>query len=73
MENARPRVAAVCAHCWWRAKDVLSALSPVYVSYQGGPYGFTSLAQLGSDGYARTAAVPVPSTRRLNVQPYSRS
>ncbi len=52
---------------------VLSALGPVYVSYQGSLYGFMSLAQLGSDGYAGTAAVPVPSTSGLNIQPYSGS
>ena len=52
---------------------VLSALGPVYVSYQGSLYGFMSLAQLGSDGYAGTAAVPAPSTNGLNIQPYSGS
>jgi hypothetical protein len=52
---------------------VLSALGPVYASYQGSLYGFMSLAQLGSDGYAGTAAVPVPSTSGLDIQPYSGS
>ena len=52
---------------------MLSALGPVHVSYEGSLYGFMSLAQLGSDGYAGTAAVPVPSTSGLNIQPYSGS
>ncbi len=50
---------------------VLSALGPVYVSYQGDLFGFGSMAQLQSDGYAGTAAVPVPGTGGLNVEAYS--
>ncbi len=50
---------------------VLSALGPVYVSYQGDLFGFRSMAQLRSDGYAGTAAVPVPDTRGLNIETYS--
>ena len=52
---------------------VLSALGPVYVAYQGSVYGFSSMAQLGANDYAGTAAVVIPSTGGLHVQPYSGS
>ena len=50
---------------------MLSALGPVYAAYQGSLYGFRSMAQLGANGYAGTAAVVIPSTGGLHIQPYS--
>jgi hypothetical protein len=50
---------------------VLGALGPVYVSYLRDLFGFRSMDQLRSDGYAGTAAVPVPDTRGLNIETYS--
>jgi hypothetical protein len=50
---------------------VLSALGPVYASYGGDLYGFSSMAQLKADGYGGTAAVPVPGTGGLTVAAYS--
>jgi hypothetical protein len=49
---------------------VLSALGPVYVSYQGYLYAFNSMAQLRADGYGGTAAVPVPGTGGLSLASY---
>jgi hypothetical protein len=48
---------------------LLSAPGKVYVSYQATLYPFKSMAQLASDGYAGTAAVPVPGTGGLTVVP----
>lgn len=41
---------------------LLSAAGPVYVSFNGELWPFKSEAQLDADGYAGTAAVPVPGT-----------
>lgn len=46
---------------------VLTAAAPVYVSYQGDLYEFNSMKQLDADGYAGSAAVPVPSAGTLTV------
>ena len=48
---------------------LLTASGRVYVSYQGALYPFKSMAQLVADGYAGTAAVPVPGTGGLSVVP----
>ena len=53
---------------------LLTAAGPVYVSYQGSLFEFRSMKQLDADGYAGTAAVPVPSTGGLTpVSRYSGS
>lgn len=41
---------------------LLTLAGSVYVSYQGNLFEFRSMDQLDTDGYAGTAAVPVPST-----------
>ena len=46
---------------------LLTASGRVYVSYQGVLYPFKRMAQLLADGYAGTAAVPVPGTGGLSV------
>jgi hypothetical protein len=46
---------------------LLSASGPVYVTYRGQLFIFKSPAQLSSDGYGGTAAVPVPGTGGLPV------
>jgi hypothetical protein len=44
----------------------------IYVSYQGNLFPFKTMAQLTSDGYGGTAALPVPATWGLSVAyPYS--
>ncbi len=48
---------------------LLSAPGRVYVSYQGALYRFKTTAQLASDGYGGTAAVPVPGTGPLRFVP----
>ena len=48
---------------------LLTASGRVYVSYQGALYPFKSMAQLVADGYAGTAAVPVPGTGGLSIVP----
>jgi hypothetical protein len=48
---------------------LLSAPDKVFVAYQGSLYLFKSPAQLAADGYAGTAAVPVPGPAGLNVVP----
>jgi len=46
----------------------------VYVSYQGDLFPFKAMAQLTSDGYGGTAALPVPGTWGLPIAyPYSGS
>lgn len=46
----------------------------VYVSYHGNLFPFKAMAQLTTDGYGGTAAVPVPGTGGLPVAyPYSGS
>ena len=58
--SAEPRVAI--------ASGVLfSALGKVYVSYEGDLYPFETKAQLATDGYGGTAAVPVAGTGALTV------
>ncbi len=46
---------------------LVSAPGMVYVSYQGSLYLFDTLAQLAADGYAGSAAVPVPSAGGLRA------
>ena len=46
---------------------LLSAPGKVYVSYSGALYPFKTMAQLDSDGYGGTAAVPVPGTGAVGV------
>ena len=46
---------------------LLSAAGPVYVSYQGKLWPFKSMKQLDNDGYAGTAAVPVPSAGGITL------
>ena len=46
---------------------LLTVAGPVYVAYQGQVWPFKSMNQLKSEGYAGTAAVPVPSTGGLTV------
>ncbi len=46
---------------------LLSAPRKVYVSYQGALYLFRTRAQLASDGYGGTAAVPVAGTGALSI------
>ena len=48
---------------------LLTASGRVYVSYLGALYPFKSMAQLVADGYAGTAAVPVPGTGGLSIVP----
>jgi hypothetical protein len=52
---------------------LLSAPGKVYVSYQGSLYLFKTPAQLVTDGYGGTAAVPVPGTDGDTVLQYSNS
>ncbi|MGH9107306.1 MAG: hypothetical protein ACRDZX_16070, partial [Acidimicrobiales bacterium] len=53
------------------ANGVLVGTSgPVYASYQGKLYPFTSINQLEADGYAGTAVVPVPGISGLSVVTY---
>ncbi len=49
---------------------LLTVAGPVYVSYHGQVWPFKSTNQLKSEGYAGTAAVPVPSTGGLTVVSY---
>lgn len=46
---------------------LFSAKGTVYVGYQGELWPFKSMKQLDADGYAGTAAVPVPSTGGVPV------
>ena len=46
---------------------LLSAPGTVYVSYAGALYPLKTMAQLDSDGYGGTAAVPVPGTGAVGV------
>lgn len=52
---------------------VLSARGPVYVSYEGELWPFKSMAQLATDGYGGTAAVPVPGSGGIAVGTYGGS
>ena len=46
---------------------LLTGAGPVYVSYQGKLWPFKSMKQLDNDGYAGTAAVPVPSAGGITL------
>jgi hypothetical protein len=48
---------------------LFSAGAKVYVSYEGDLYPFETRAQLATDGYGGTAAVPVAGTGALTVVP----
>lgn len=46
---------------------LFSANGPVYLSYQGKLWPFSSMSELSSKGYGGTAAVPVPSTGGITL------
>ena len=52
---------------------LFSARGKVYVSYEGDLYPFETKAQLATDGYGGTAAVPVAGTGALTVVPPARN